>query len=228
MACPPPPRSSRSPLRVQERRETKEEREKRHAVKAAAIEEHRSKVKVHLSRQNANQKLRGKTTFHCPLKFDNTYVWLAQRCCREEGETLFVMLSQCCRWFGGPSRVHKAVVAGLCRGVADDVGGLNFTGCTRCRGRSLPEVPVEPNRRRRANQLGRPHRVRRPQEPDAAARVRPHHHQSAAWKCSVTEEVAKYVDTGSSRDEEGPLASSRHTARSCRQASQSDCRVAGA
>ena len=144
MACPPPPRSSRSPLRVQERRETKEEREKRHAVKAAAIEEHRSKVKVHLSRQNANQKLRGKTTFHCPLKFDNTYVWLAQRCCREEGETLFVMLSQCCRWFGGPSRVHKAVVAGLCRGVADDVGGLNFTGCTRCRGRSLPEVPVEP------------------------------------------------------------------------------------
>ncbi len=57
-----------------ERRETKEEREKRRAVKTATIEAHRSKVKAHLSRQSAVQKLRGSTTFHCPLKFDNTCV----------------------------------------------------------------------------------------------------------------------------------------------------------
>jgi hypothetical protein len=58
-----------------ERRETKEEREKRHALKAAAIEAHRSKVKTHLSRQNAMKKLTGASSFHCPLKFDNRLVW---------------------------------------------------------------------------------------------------------------------------------------------------------
>ncbi len=54
-----------------ERRETREERELRHKQKAAAIQAHRSKVTTRLSRQSSTQKLRGGTSFHCPLKFDN-------------------------------------------------------------------------------------------------------------------------------------------------------------
>jgi hypothetical protein len=55
----------------QERRETKEERERRHAAKAAHVQQHRSLVTGILSQRRTNQTLRGKTSFHCPLKFDN-------------------------------------------------------------------------------------------------------------------------------------------------------------
>ncbi len=52
-------------------RESKEERAKRHQEKAKAVQAHRSQIRAQLSRQNASQKLRGSTQFHCPLKFDN-------------------------------------------------------------------------------------------------------------------------------------------------------------
>lgn len=54
--------------------ETREEKEARHARKAANVQAHRSKIRAQLSRQSTLEKVKGPTQFHCPLVFDNACV----------------------------------------------------------------------------------------------------------------------------------------------------------